>query len=448
MLKTVSHCTPHIWGAVVFCSLLAAACSPTDEPPITHSVYQERLIAGGLDATLLGSEWIQAAEDALSDPVPVALPYHESGAFLAHEARATAIAFDAVEGQRLRIAVQRNDSLEGRIFTDVLRVSEPQAAGPSDTPGHEVVLATVDESSIAIAVARSGRYIVRLQPELAATISYDLQAELEAALPFPVAGVSPTAIGSVYGDPRDAGRRQHEGVDIFAPQSTPLLAVADGVATAGRNSLGGNVVWLRSDGANYYYAHLEAAAFNARRRVTAGELLGYVGNTGNARTTPHHLHFGIYRRFGGSVDPVPYLRARTFAARPDVQHFSPTYNVTTASALNMRAAPRIQGKRLATLPVNTVVRSTARSGDWLAVLTAAGQRGWVHDDYQREVTATAERLIVPDRQFIYPDADRTRANAVALVEPGAELTIFSRYDSAVLVGTRSGGPIGWLHLTR
>jgi murein DD-endopeptidase MepM/ murein hydrolase activator NlpD len=129
----------------------------------------------------------------------------------------------------------------------------------------------------------------------------------------PVAGVTPRSLRSSWGDPRP-GHRTHEGIDIFARRGTPVVAATEGqVVRVGRNSLGGKVVWVAGAGARlYYYAHLDryADGLAVGTRVKAGEVLGYVGNTGNARTTPPHLHFGVYpaERAFRAVDPAPILR--------------------------------------------------------------------------------------------------------------------------------------------
>ncbi|HWH13948.1 MAG TPA: M23 family metallopeptidase, partial [Miltoncostaeaceae bacterium] len=129
---------------------------------------------------------------------------------------------------------------------------------------------------------------------------------------FPVAG--PRAYTADYGAPR-AVTGWHRGVDVFADVGTPVVAVADGtLSRVGWNALGGNRLWL-TDGAGtaYYYAHLSAYAPVAidGARVRAGEVIAYVGNTGQAATTPPHLHFEIHP--GGedadSVDPYPFLQA-------------------------------------------------------------------------------------------------------------------------------------------
>ena len=127
-------------------------------------------------------------------------------------------------------------------------------------------------------------------------------------LPSPIARVSPRAIANSWGTPR-SGRRGHQGVDIFAPKDTPVLSTTRGiVASVGTNTLGGLVVWVIGPGLEWhYYAHLDRyGAFRVGDVVNPGDVLGYVGRTGNARGTPFHLHYGIYRR-GVAENPYPRL---------------------------------------------------------------------------------------------------------------------------------------------
>ncbi len=127
---------------------------------------------------------------------------------------------------------------------------------------------------------------------------------------FPVAGGA--SYGDDYGAPR-AGTGWHHGNDLFADRGTPLLAVADGtLSKVGVNTLGGNRLWLTDDAGNeFYYAHLSAYAPAAVEgaRVSAGQVIGFVGNTGQAITTPPHLHFEVHPGGGDSVNPYPFLVA-------------------------------------------------------------------------------------------------------------------------------------------
>src|SRR5690606_37952339 len=81
------------------------------------------------------------------------------------------------------------------------------------------------------------------------------------------------------------------------------------ITSVKEGGLGGKTVWMRPEGRNIslYYAHLDSQSVSIGQRVAEGDTVGFVGNTGNARTTPPHLHFGIYS-MGGAVDPLPYVK--------------------------------------------------------------------------------------------------------------------------------------------
>ena len=119
----------------------------------------------------------------------------------------------------------------------------------------------------------------------------------------PVAG--PHAFADTWGAPRSGGRT-HEGVDMMAPSGTPLVAVESGYAEFKTTRLGGNSVWVNGgSGTRYFYAHLSAWE-GSSRNVSQGEVIGYVGATGN--TTANHLHFEIHPGGGRAVNPYPYVR--------------------------------------------------------------------------------------------------------------------------------------------
>ncbi|HEY8607839.1 MAG TPA: M23 family metallopeptidase [Noviherbaspirillum sp.] len=110
---------------------------------------------------------------------------------------------------------------------------------------------------------------------------------------------------------RNGGRR-HEGIDIFAPRGSPVRATTEGIVLRrGQNRLGGKVVWVLGPGGHrHYYAHLDAySQIRTGERIVAGTPVGYVGDSGNAKGTPTHLHYGIYTT-SGAVNPYPYIRER------------------------------------------------------------------------------------------------------------------------------------------
>jgi len=128
---------------------------------------------------------------------------------------------------------------------------------------------------------------------------------------FPVAG-NPS-FSDDYGAPRAIPGGSHEGNDIFAAMGTPVVAVADGrIYRVGTRKVSGNRLWLRDEaGYRYFYAHLAdfaAAAFNGAD-VRAGDIIGYVGNTGDAEPTPPHLHFEVHLPDGTAINPFPVITA-------------------------------------------------------------------------------------------------------------------------------------------
>jgi murein DD-endopeptidase MepM/ murein hydrolase activator NlpD len=131
-----------------------------------------------------------------------------------------------------------------------------------------------------------------------------------ATLPVPVEGVEPSQLADTWGAARSEGRT-HEGIDIFAPRETQVLAATRGIVVRrGWNRLGGRAISILGPGGQYhYYAHLEGYDDpDLGDWVEAGEVIGYVGDSGNAQGTPTHLHYGIYEG-GEAINPYPRLKA-------------------------------------------------------------------------------------------------------------------------------------------
>ena len=119
-------------------------------------------------------------------------------------------------------------------------------------------------------------------------------------LEMPLDGVSRDQLRDTFDEGRAAGLRRHEAIDIMAPKGTPVRAVEDGrVAKLFKSVAGGLTIYLEDPSGmfTYYYAHLDryAEGLEEDQRVRRGELIGYVGSTGNASEDAPHLHFAIFQ---------------------------------------------------------------------------------------------------------------------------------------------------------
>jgi murein DD-endopeptidase MepM/ murein hydrolase activator NlpD len=260
-----------------------------------HERYMAIIKSRRLHTTELGRAWLDRA-DAVLDRAESTQPSFTARERFADDGGALAWAFTVRRGQRIRVEA----SFDGELFLDLI-----------DPSGRDVVAgAAAGRSLLAYDVEEDGKLILRAQAELLRAGPVEITQRAEAALEFPVQDVTPRAVGGVFGDPRDGGRRSHEGIDIFAARGTPAVAAVDGWITgAATNRLGGNVVWLWSPSRRValYYAHLDRRAVSRGQRVEAGDVIGYVGTTGNARGTAPHLHFGIYATGEGAIDPLPWV---------------------------------------------------------------------------------------------------------------------------------------------
>jgi murein DD-endopeptidase MepM/ murein hydrolase activator NlpD len=271
-------------------------------PQYPHHAYGYQLALTRLQDNAPARDWLAAADRALLAAQTVPLP------FTARGAEAAGYSFSVPTGRRLTVSVT-SEPREGDLFVDLFRVTGAR---------HERVGGAVprgDSAPFFVEVLEGADYILRVQPALGAAGPYEVGLAATPLLGFPVDGVDARAIWSGFGAERDGGRRAHRGVDIFAPRGTPALAAIDGWVTRVETTrVGGNVVWLQPllGTMRIYYAHLDEQWVRPGDFVRAGQAVGTVGNTGNARTTPPHLHFGVYVRRqgmrGGARDPAEFLR--------------------------------------------------------------------------------------------------------------------------------------------
>ena len=355
-----------------------------------HEAYVASLRDSGLDGTALGRDWIRAADAALRAPVAVPLPYREEGFLTAEAPAAVGLKLGLKRGEVLTVRTAFDAGEPARVFVDLFRLPDQET-----DPLRPVVRVDSLPDGMVYEPYRDGDYILRLQPELLRGGHYRVELTLDPVLSFPVDGGRPTDIGSGFGAARDGGARAHEGLDIFAARGTPALAAAPGEVTrVEETNLGGLVVWVRDEkrGQNLYYAHLSQQLVTPGTHVEIGDTVGLVGNTGNARTTPPHLHFGVYVRGArrgdpgtvagvrGAQDPMPYL-VRPRGSLPSLpvaaDRLGTWARVAAASdGVPLRARPGAADTVLR-LPSETPVRLMAGSGSWWRVRLPDGRIGWL-----------------------------------------------------------------------
>ncbi|MDH3732607.1 MAG: M23 family metallopeptidase [Gemmatimonadota bacterium] len=291
-------------GTLTSCERIEAVIEDVRPAPATpHEAYLVSLEEAGLGGTALAARWHEAAVGALSSPVELEPPFEEVAFYPAEEPTAAAYLISIDQGQSIQVSYSTEPFGASGVFVDVFRLS---ADGSTD----HVAYTHEGDRALEFEPSSEGDFLIRVQAELLQDVRVTLRIVKAAVLAFPVLDHDTGDIQSFFGASRDAGRRSHHGVDIFAPRGTPVLAVSEGVVSrVGDQRLGGKVVWVRDNarGTSQYYAHLDEQLVERGRRVQAGDTLGLVGNTGNARTTPPHLHFGLYRRGEGPLDPFGFL---------------------------------------------------------------------------------------------------------------------------------------------
>jgi len=411
-------------------------------PTSPYEQYVASLREAGLDQTALGREWLDAGRRALQEPLAVTLPFREAGFLPPQEARAVAYRVELRRGQRLMVDIQLETAEPTRLFVDAFELAVDEAP-------QRVAYAEGGASSLSVDPPRDGAYLVRLQPEMLRGGRYEIVQRVTASLAFPIEGFDSRAVASGFGAPRDNGIRDHHGIDIFAPRGTPVLSASDGwVSGVQTTPRGGHVVWVwdPSTRRSLYYAHLDGQDVTAGQRVSTGDRLGRVGNTGNARGTAPHLHFGIYARGEGPVDPFPFVHQPRSAPRPVTANLEPlgTWRRTTSARLRLRSESATTGAILMELPRHTVVRVEGATADWYRVGLPDGTRGFV-------IARGTQALETPIRRHQLDVTTRVRqrpgstSTPIADLEPDVRVPVLGQYDEHLLIRT-PGGREGWVPL--
>jgi murein DD-endopeptidase MepM/ murein hydrolase activator NlpD/SH3-like domain-containing protein len=405
-----------------------------------YEQYRAQLRKKGLHESPAARAWLQAGEDALLDSVTVAVPFKETGHYSGKGAAAHSYRFRLPADGRVLIASAGKTKGAAPLFTDVFEC--PDDAGDPEPVAY---LAT-GKSQLKLFAGAGKTYLVRLQPRLGYAGTYTVSLTLLPAFTFPVKGKDARAIGSYWGASREGGKRKHEGIDIFARRGTPVVAATDGVVSnVGKTRLGGKVVWVINKNLQaVYYAHLDKQLVKTGQLVKAGQVLGTVGNTGNAKTTPAHLHFGVYRGWGGPVNPLPYVKKAVVPA-PAVTvalHRLGTRGRIIAKKALLRVSPSAKSQVRREIPAATVLTLTAGTGAWYRARLPDGTAGYVPAPLVETLTRSLRSIPVKSSQALLAEP-QPEAAPIARLKAGTTVKVLGRFDAFLLVQNPAGQK-GWI----
>ena len=399
-----------------------------------HEKYTDQITGAGLGTTALGQAWLQAANKSLLKPLTVTVPYRETGYFNGAKPSGAGYRFQARKGEQLIIELDKKPLAGFTIFMELWRMPENEQSS---------LVQSVDTSIIQEEIKDDGFYHVRLQPELLAGGEYTLTIRSAPSLAFPVPSQSNPRIGSFWGDARDAGSRNHEGIDIFGSLRTPVVAAADGhINTVGTNNLGGKIIFLRPSDKKYslYYAHLDSQLVREGQRVSKGEIIGLMGKTGNARNTPVHLHFGIYTN-QGAVDPFPFVN-------PDQK--DPAAITVSQKVLNKLArskknatiyiAPQKNAVALSSPAANTLLEVIAAAASWYKVRMPDSSEGFIAGTGITELSKIQTLTIAASKPLL--DRPDSTAAAKTIIQNGKQVDVLAFYNDFYYIETGDGN--GWI----
>ncbi|MDX1641725.1 MAG: M23 family metallopeptidase, partial [Balneolaceae bacterium] len=149
----------------------------------------------------------------------------------------------------------------------------------------------------------------------------------------------------------------------------------------GERGLGGKQVWMRTDlfgGKSLYYAHLDSIAVSGNWSVDQGDTLGFIGNSGNARTTPPHLHFGIYGR-RGAVNPMPFVYKREPPELPEFLEEAQRELVVNSTVANLRTAASMEGLKIGEAARGDTLQLLGYAGNWRHIQSEGEMKAYIHE---------------------------------------------------------------------
>jgi len=410
-------------------------------PRTEHEAYQHSLDQTNLSQTALGREWKEAGENSLKDPIDITLPFAEEFYLDPKGAEAVGYSFFVQRGLRIEVEISVHSVDSMLLFTDLFRES-----GDSVSNWTHVATATKNNHRLEFEPRRDANYVLRLQPELLRGGRFSVLIREVPSVGFPVSGKSSQAILSFFGASRDAGRREHHGVDIFASRHTPVLAPSNStVRRVGVGEIGGRYIYLYDSlrSMSMYFAHLETQEVTPRTRVVAGQIIGTVGNSGNAITTPPHLHFGIYSR--GPIDPYHFIAETDI--EPDLISGDTLFLgelVRSKQTAIIKSSPVFAGQPVDTLEKHSIMKVTALAGKLYRVLLPDGSTGYIAQNQVELIRNAIQQEILPGAIALLETPDK---NAVHMtnVKSGDKFTMLGKYKEYIF-GKTPEGRIGWIRI--
>lgn len=399
-----------------------------------HDSYYSALLREDLKKT--AERWKMEAEESLAAPLQISLPYSERRLLEAAHLQPITFAFARKADELIQVDIFPSTNTRSEVFVDVFYVRD------AATEPMRIGSVAAKEQQLRLAAEHTGSYLVRIQPSHTAQGLIDVTITSPLRYGFPVDTERENAVQSLFGVDRDGGARRHEGIDIFAPRGTPVIAAEAGyVSRVGDTPRGGKNVWVRGDQRSFYYAHLDSIAVSPGDRVMRGEVLGTVGNTGNAITTSPHLHFGIYKFAQGAVDPLPLVgrKKSVNTYTPHVTELAPRWLSINTEKANLRSSPSLKSTAVASLMRTELIKVDSIAGDWLRVTTGNGTKGFIA---RRLTEIPSESLLTFSENYVAFSLPDDTAPVIGNFSAGDKLPTLGRFGSFAWV-KMPGGVYAW-----
>ncbi|APG60604.1 M23 family metallopeptidase [Christiangramia salexigens] len=319
--------------------------------------------------------WESRIDKALKDSIQIEIPYNETGNFKPRNFAIYSYNTYLLPGEVLQVKIITDSSVT-MVFPELYRFTKTENTYDKIKSGNP------EKNQLQHEVVEKGLYKIIIQPEIEANTPFKILIDKNPAYIFPVASGKNSDIGSYWGDIRDGGARLHKGIDIFAEKGTPVIASTKGrIKFTGEKGLGGKQIWLKDNkrGNSLYYAHLDSIIPDIKK-VEPGDTIGFVGNTGNAKFTPPHLHFGIYQNRNGAIDPLGYVYLNEESANEISERESALRLSVLTSKAKFRNKPASNNSKIIkTGKAGEILYVQGKTADWFHIRDSLDRSMYIHE---------------------------------------------------------------------